>query len=189
MARLPYPDPTSLAETDRALLESLPPLNIFRMLAGSGPIFQPFMNLLNAYLNDGLLEPELRELVILRIGHKCGSAYEVHQHERVSRLLGMSAGRIKSVSAPLPVPLFSEAENAALALADELTERPKASAETLAAAHAHLGDAATQELVLVAGIYLLVCRYLETLEIDLEEEEIPVSGLEEIRNGVSALRK
>ena len=79
MARLPYPDPTSLAETDRALLESLPPLNIFRMLAGSGPIFQPFMNLLNAYLNDGLLEPELRELVILRIGHKCGSAYEVHQ--------------------------------------------------------------------------------------------------------------
>ena len=87
------------------------------------------------------------------------------------------------------MPLFSEAENAALALADELTERPKASAETLAAAHAHLGDAATQELVLVAGIYLLVCRYLETLEIDLEEEEIPVSGLEEIRNGVSALRK
>ena len=187
MARLPYPDPASLAEKDRALLASLPPLNIFRMLAGAGPIFAPFMNLLDAYLNEGLLDGELRELVILRAGHKCGSAYELHQHERVSRLMGMSAARIAASSAPLPQKVYSDAENAALALTDELVSNVKASKEALDAARRHLSDAQVQELLIVIGIYLLVCRYLETLEIDLEEEEIAVTGLDEIKAGVGAL--
>ncbi len=41
MARLPYPDPADLPDASRALLEGLPQLNIFRMLAGSGPSFAP----------------------------------------------------------------------------------------------------------------------------------------------------
>ncbi len=41
-----------------------------------------------------------------------------------------------------------------------------------------------QELVIIVGIYLLVCRYLETLEIDLEETDIPTSGLDEIRRSM-----
>lgn len=184
MARIPYPDPADLPEASRELLKGLPQLNIFRMLAGSGPSFLPFMALINAYLNEGLLDTELRELVILRVGHLCGSSYEQHQHRRVSRMVGMSAERIEAAEGALPSPLFSETENAVLAFTDDQVANVKADATLFAAAREHLGDAGMQELVIIVGIYLLVCRYLETFEIDLEETDIPTSGLDEIRRSM-----
>lgn len=184
MARIPYPDPATLPKANHELLQDLPQLNIFRMLAGSGPSFVPFMTLINAYLNEGLLDAELRELVILRVGHLCASHYEQHQHRRVSRMLGMSAERIEAAEGALPSPLFSEAENAALAFTDDQVANVKANAKLFAAAHAHLGDAGMQELVIIIGVYLLVCRYLETFEIDLEETDIATSGLDEIRQSM-----
>ena len=48
-----------------------------------------------------------------------------------------------------------------------------------------IGDQGLQQLILVIGIYMLVCRYLETLEIDLEDTPIEGSGLEAIHSGVS----
>lgn len=186
MARLPYPDPATLPDANRNLLKTLPPLNIFRMLAGSGPSFVPFMSLINAYLNEGILDAQLRELVILRVGHLCGSAYELHQHNRVSRALGLSENRIKAANGKLPSPEFTGAENAALALADDLVANVKADKTLFEAARTHLGDGGTQELVIIVGVYLLVCRYLETLEIEIEDRDIEGSGLEEIKRSMSA---
>jgi alkylhydroperoxidase family enzyme len=186
MARLPYPDPATLPEASARLLKGLPNLNIFRMLAGSGPSFVPFMALINAYLNEGELDAELRELVILRVGHLCGSAYELHQHRRVSRMLGLSDARVAATAGDLPSPAFTEAENAALALTDNQVANVKADKGLFDAARRHLGDTGMQELVIIIGIYLLVCRYLETLEIEIEDKEIEGSGLDEIRKSMSA---
>ncbi|MEQ8267149.1 MAG: carboxymuconolactone decarboxylase family protein [Parvibaculum sp.] len=186
MARIPYPDPASLSPAARALRETLPQLNIFRMLSGSGPSFVPFMALVNAYLNEGLLDADLRELVILRVGHLCGSSYELHQHRRVSRMLGMTADRVEATAGPLPSTLFSETENAVLAFTDNQVANVKADGALFAAAHRHLGDAGMQELVIIIGIYLLVCRYLETFEIEIEAEDIPTSGLDEIRRSMKS---
>ncbi|ABS63277.1 Carboxymuconolactone decarboxylase [Parvibaculum lavamentivorans DS-1] len=184
MARIPYPDPAGLPPENRALRETLPPLNIFRMLSGAGTSFPAFMRLINAYLNDGVLDPELRELVILRVGHLCGSRYEVHQHKRVSRMLGMSAERIEAAAGSLPSPYLSGSENAVLAFTDNQVAQVKADDALFVTAHEHLGDAGMQELVIVIGIYLLVCRYLETFEIEIEDEDIPTSGLDEIRRSM-----
>ncbi|MGV8997980.1 MAG: carboxymuconolactone decarboxylase family protein [Parvibaculaceae bacterium] len=185
MARLPYPDPANLPAPNRELLSGLPPLNIFKMIAGSGASFVPFMSLINAYLNDGILDAEMRELVILRVGHLCGSKYELHQHRRVARTLGLSEIRIAATTSALPSNLFTAAENAALALADDLTANVKGKASLVAEAQKHLGDAGTQELIIIIGVYLLVCRYLETLEIEIEDKEIEGSGLEEIKRSLS----
>lgn len=189
MALLPYPNPETLAAEDRDLLILLPPLNVFRMLAGSGPSFRPLITLFNAYLNEGLLPHELRELIILRVGHLCGSAYEQHQHRRVSDRIGMSAARIAAPAGSLPSPVLSKAENDILAFVDSLVANVKGDAALMAQAHQHLSDAALQEVIIVTGIYLLVCRYLETLNIELEEEEIDGSGLEEIAASVAAVKK
>lgn len=185
MARIPYPEPASLPEANRRLLETLPGLNIFRMIAGSGASFAPFMALINAYLNEGVLDAELRELVILRVGHLSGSAYEMHQHRRVSRTLGLSEARIAAAAGPLPSAHFSGGENAALALADDLVAHVKGEAVLFEAARAHLGDTGIQELIIVVGIYMLVCRYLETLDIELEQKDIEGSGLDDIRRSMS----
>jgi len=185
MALLPYPDVDDLPEANRNLLARLPPLNIFKMLAGSGPSFAPFMALINAYLNEGILNEELRELVILRVGHLCNSSYELHQHIRVSRTLGLSETRIAATKGTLPSPEFSPAENAALALADNLTANVKGDPKLVEEVRKHLGDGGTQELIIIIGIYLLVCRFLETLEIEIEDQDISGSGLEEIKRSLS----
>jgi alkylhydroperoxidase family enzyme len=157
------------------------------MMSGAGASFAPFMQFISAYLNEGALDPELRELVILRVGHLCGSAYEVHQHERVSRTLGMSVPRIQAVKGNLPSDLFSDAENAALLFSDEQVAQVKVSDTTFAATHTHLTDPQIVELTLIVGTYLMVCRFLETLEIELEETDIDGSGLEEIEASVKNL--
>tara|TARA_R110002096_G_scaffold146974_1_gene306091 strand:- start:1430 stop:2005 length:576 start_codon:yes stop_codon:yes gene_type:complete len=187
VARLPYPDLKDLSPENRDLMASLPPLNVFRMMSGAGASFAPFMQFISAYLNEGALDPELRELVILRVGHLCGSAYEVHQHERVSRTLGMSVPRIQAVKGNLPSDLFSDAENAALLFSDEQVAQVKVSDTTFAATHTHLTDPQIVELTLIVGTYLMVCRFLETLEIELEETDIDGSGLEEIEASVKNL--
>ena len=92
--------------------------------------------------------------------------------------------RIAAAEGALPSPLFSEAENAVLAFTDDQVANVKADATLFAAAHKHLGDAGMQELVIIIGIYLLVCRYLETFEIELEETDIATSGLDEIRRSM-----
>lgn len=187
MARLPYPDLKGLSPENRNLMANLPPLNVFRMMSGAGASFAPFMQFISAYLNEGVLDPELRELVILRVGHLCGSNYEVHQHERVSRTLGMSEERIQAVKGPLPNSLFNESENAALAFADEQVANVKVGDTTFASTKAHLSDSQMVELTIIVGTYLMVCRFLETLEIELEETDIDGSGLEEIEASVKAL--
>lgn len=187
MARLPYPDLKDLPPENRELMASLPPLNVFRMMSGAGASFAPFMQFISAYLNEGVLDPELRELVILRVGHLCGSAYEVHQHERVSRTLGMSEARIQSVKDKLPNDLLSDAENAALLFTDEQVAQVKVSDTTFTATHKHLTDPQVVELTIIVGTYLMVCRFLETLEIELEETDIDGSGLEEIEASVKSL--
>lgn len=187
MARLPYPDPKDLSPENRDLMAGLPPLNVFRMMSGAGASFAPFMQFISAYLNEGVLDPELRELVILRVGHLCDSSYEVHQHERVSRTLGISEDRIQAVKGKLPHDLFSDAENAALLFTDEQVAQVKVSDTTFNATHTHLTDPQIVELTIIVGTYLMVCRFLETLEIELEETDIDGSGLEEIEASVKSL--
>ncbi|MEQ9520747.1 MAG: carboxymuconolactone decarboxylase family protein [Parvibaculum sp.] len=187
MARLPYPEPANLPAAARNLLASLPQLNVFRMMAGAGASFAPFMQFISAYLNEGVLAPELRELVILRVGHLCGSDYEVHQHERVARTIGMSEPRLQSAKGSLPSGHLSEKENQVLAFTDEQVERVKVSSAMFEATKKHLSDAEMTELLIVIGTYLMVCRFLETLEVELEEDDIQGSGLEEIEAGVARL--
>lgn len=187
MARLSYPDTNDLSPENRDLMASLPPLNVFRMMSGAGASFAPFMQFISAYLNEGVLDPELRELVILRVGHLCGSAYEVHQHERVSRTIGMTEERIQAVKAAIPNKLFSDAENAALLFADEQVDKVRVSDAVFAATKAHLTEKQIIELTIIVGTYLMVCRFLETLEIELEETDIDGSGLEEIEASVKNL--
>jgi len=185
MARIPYPEPADITPENARLLADLPHLNVFRMLARSGAAFGPFMALVNAYLNEGRLDPELRELVILRVGHAAQSSYEVWHHERLSRELGVTREKIAAAAGALPSPCLSEAENAALAFTDDVLANTRAGDDTFAANRAHLGDDALTELVVVIGVYRMVCTFLETMGIDIETGEVPAGRLARIAAGVS----
>ena len=45
MARIPYPDPDTFDADTRSVLDKLPPLNLFRMMAGGGALLNNFVRL------------------------------------------------------------------------------------------------------------------------------------------------
>jgi Carboxymuconolactone decarboxylase family. len=99
MARIPYFDPTQAEGRARKAYTKLPDLNIFRMLGHSGDMIDNFTKLGNSILVYGDLNPVLREIAIVRTGVLRRSSYEVHQHEAISRKLGMTDDLIAAITA------------------------------------------------------------------------------------------
>jgi alkylhydroperoxidase family enzyme len=170
MARIGYPDPQRLDEPTRALLAKLRQANVFRMLAHAAPALRPLVQLGSALLYQGTLDPALRELVIVRVGHLCGSAYEVHQHERLAAAVGVPAAKLAALRRGPQAPAFTPLERAALRFADEAVRDGRAGDASFAQVHAALGEVGTVELTLLVGYYLMMARVLLGLDVDLDDE-------------------
>lgn len=169
MARVPYPDPAALAPDTRELLERLPPLNIFRMLAGGEGLLRAFSRFGNHLLYKTALDPVLREVAIVRVGVLSGAAYELHQHDAISRDLGMSDDLIAAIRTGAEAPAFDEVQRLVVRYTDDLVANVRASDATFDAIATHLSMQELQELTLTIGFYMAVSRYLETFGVDIEE--------------------
>jgi 4-carboxymuconolactone decarboxylase len=189
MPRIPYPDPDSLPDEDRKFLASLPQLNISRLLAGSPSMFRPMTRLFSAYLSDGLLDPVMREIVILRVGHLRESEYEVVNHERVAKLINMSSEQIAGLALGGDQSVFSDVEKIVIKFVDEVVRDGGASEETFAALAEHMSAAEMIEVTAVAGVYVMVSQICATFDIEVEETPIANTGIEEIKASVARLDK
>jgi len=171
MPRIPYFDVESATGKHAEFLGKLKPhLNIYRMLANSEIGLKTFTRMGNALLNRGELDPCLRELAILRVGRLGRAAYEVFQHERMAREVGVSDDKIAALrDATIEAPAFSEHEKAVLRFTDDVVRNVKASDRTLKAVQAFLGPGALVELTLTIGFYMMVSRFLETTGVEGEE--------------------
>lgn len=168
MARIPYPDPAELDDDTVALIGQLAPLNIFRMMAHAPGLLRPFTQLGSAFLFEGKLDPVTRECAILRVGYVSKASYETAQHEKIGRDLGMTEALIEAVKAGPGADGLSAEQTLTLAYVDDLIANVKAGDASFQAALAHFGPEQLQELTLVTGFYMMVCRFLETFEVDIE---------------------
>lgn len=168
MSRIPYRDPATCPPEMKARLEKLGPLNVFRMLAHSDAGLQGFVRMGNALLYKGELDPHLREMAILRVGHLSKAGYEVFQHERIAARLGLAPAKIAATKSGPDTPGLSETEALVLRLTDDIVRNVKADEALFRAAEARLTRGALVELVLAIGYYMMVSRFLETFEVDLE---------------------
>ncbi len=172
MARVEYGDPSKLEGISAKAFENAPPINIFRMLAHSGPMFGRFMQFGQGILQESAIDPQLRELAILRVGHLCGAAYEVQQHEAISRHMKMREDLIAAARTGETKDL-TDIERQVMAFTDEVVKDVKASDATFNPLIETLGIQQVQELIMTIGFYMLVSRFLETFEVDLEKGEVP----------------
>lgn len=187
MTRIPYPDPTEITPENREFLSELPQLNISRMLAGSPSMFIPLTRLFNAYLSDGVLDETLREIAILRVGHLCKSEYEIINHERVAKLIGMNADSIAALLPGASQALFSSSERLLIRFVDEQVLDGGASAETFAALSKQLSTSELLELSAIIGVYTMVSQICSTFGIEPEETPIAITGIEDIKRSVDKL--
>jgi 4-carboxymuconolactone decarboxylase len=187
MPRIPYPDPEVLTPENREFLAELPQLNISRMLAVSPSMFRPLTRVFNAYLNDGLLTARTREIAILRVGHLCHSAYEVVNHKRVARLIGMSEESIDALVPGSQQAPFSAEEQIVITFVDEVVGDGGASEESFMQVSGFMSPAEIMELTVVIGVYTMVSQICATFEIEPEEVPIADTGLEDIKRTIDKL--
>lgn len=173
MQRIPYPDPDTLPEAMRKVVEANP-ANVTRILAGaSQPVFNGFAALSSAFTGGGSSLPaQLREIAILRVGYLSNSAYEVFQHEALARYVGLSDAQIDAIKSGAGTEVLGEAGAAVLAFADDLVDNVRACDETLAGVRKHLSDTQVIDLTLVTGMYMMVSRFLETTGIEIDSAPI-----------------
>ena len=101
MARIPYFDMANAPESYQALLKSRNPLNLYRMLPHAGPTAAAgFLAMGSALLRDNEIDSQLREIAILRVGILSKAGYEVYQHKRVAKQVGLSEASIAALDGP-----------------------------------------------------------------------------------------
>jgi len=169
MARVPYPDPASLSAETQAYLAKLPPLNIFLMLAGGEGLLPAFSRFGNHLLYKTQLDPVLREIAIVRVGVLSRAGYEMHQHEAISRQLGMSDALIAAIHDGPDAEAFDEAQRDVMRYTDDVVANVRASDDTMQPLLARLSQQEMQELTVTIGFYMLVSRFLETFGVDIED--------------------
>ena len=169
MARIPYADPNGFDDATTQLIGQLAPLNIFRMMANAPGLLRPFVDLGGAFLFQGKLDPVTRECAILRVGYLSDAGYETAQHEKIGRDVGMSEALIEAVKVGPSADGLTEEQKLTLDFVDDVVANVKASDATFKPALAHFGAERLQELTLITGYYMMVSRFLETFEVDIED--------------------
>lgn len=177
MPRIEALAPEAMSAETAALLATRPPYNIYRVLANAPTALPGFLQLASALLTRSELDPELRELVILRVGAHCRSAYEIHQHKRLARHVGVDEARIARALdlawTPSPSGGFEEL---LLAFTDRVVEDVKAPGTLFEALRVQLSPRGITELLMTIGTYMMVSRLLENLEVEIEEDGVDIAS-------------
>ncbi len=170
MARIPYPDLDAAPEKVREALAKLPDANIFRMAAHAESATRSFFGLGTALLYKGTLDPVLRELAIVRVGHLSAASYEIFQHEAILRDLGVAEVKIAALAEGAESDQFDETERDVLRFTDDVVRNVRASDETFGPIRERFDERQIAELIMAIGYYMMVSRFLETLDVDAETE-------------------
>jgi alkylhydroperoxidase family enzyme len=174
MPRIPYFDFDKVTPEYRDLLKGRFDLNIYRMLPHAETIAPGFLKMGRAILRESKLDPQLRELAIIRVGILSGAMYEVHQHKRIGKSVGLSEEKIAALESDPQPSVFSQLEKLVLRYTDEVVKNVKASDALFKELLAKLDNRRMAELTLTIGFYMLVSRFLENFEVEIEPQP-PVS--------------
>ena len=168
MARIPYPIAAAMGAEVVDRLSRLGSLNVNRMMAHAPNLMIAHAKLGYQLLRHGKLDPALRELVILRIGTLCSSAYEWHQHISIANALGVPAEKTAAVKSGVLDPL-TEKERAGVEFAEQVHMDCRPSDSAFAAAALHFSNDELVEITLLVGYYTMTAMHLRTFDVEIED--------------------
>lgn len=169
MARIAYADPSApdVAElVEQIVAERGELLHLYRMLLHSPPVAEGWLALLTAIRQKTSLPATLREMIIIRIAHLNGAAYEAEQHEPIARSEGVSEAQLKALADwKNEASQFDSVEQAVLELTDQMTRQVRVDPLCWDEVTRHWPDMQAVELVITIAAYNMVSRVLVALEI------------------------
>jgi 4-carboxymuconolactone decarboxylase len=165
MQRIPYPDESKLPEGVRKMLAGTP-LNVVRVGAHASPdLFEAQGKLGWAIAKPDVLEPRLREAVILRVAYLSNSNYELHHHVPLGRAAGLKEAELEALahrSYDALDPLLA----AAARFTDEVVSVLSPSDATLAQLRKVASDQIVINIVLTIGCYMSIARLIAVTGIE-----------------------
>jgi alkylhydroperoxidase family enzyme len=145
-----------------------PTVNIYRTIARHPDAAAAMVNLGRA-LRGGRLSPRHRELLILRTGWNCRSAYEFAQHRRVGLSVGMTLDDIRRIQDGPAADGWDEVEQVLCRCADELHAEHGLTDATWTALATRFDEQEIIETIMLVGYYHLVSFVLNALGVPIED--------------------
>jgi alkylhydroperoxidase family enzyme len=173
VARIPYPSAAELQPATQEALAKIRGINVFRMMAWAEGIAPPMFDFVKELFASLALDARSRQLAIVCVGHLCASPYELHQHEKIARKAGLGDLELDCAAGRAPLDALPRREQAVLRFATEMTRDIRVSDATFAEAAALFSPRELTELAIVASFYSCICRFLETMQIEIDPPRRP----------------
>jgi len=164
------PEDADIPEAALRRLQSLPPINIYRLLAIVPQSVIPWTDLTGAVYECDL-EPRLREIGICRQAHMANAEYELHQHQFIARNNGVSESELQAVLHETPVLSLDAPANLVCSVADQLETQATISDDTFDELYASLGRRNATELVFILSFYCAVARFSNATRAPIEADD------------------
>ena len=143
------------------------PSNLTRaLLLTESRLASALPNLANALRASGL-NAKIREGAILRVAALHASAFERMQHFGEAQKAGWTDAEIAAIESGDPSEMLGDFVTI-IRFVDECVAAPRVSDATFARARELLSDRDIATLILLVGHYMMVARFLGTLDIDLD---------------------
>ena len=150
-----------------------PPPNVFTTLARHRRLFRPWLRFAGRLMPGGTLPRAESELVILRVAHVTGSAYEWQQHVRLGQAAGLTGDEIARVRLDAQAPGWTGRQALLVAAVDALHADNGIGDELWAALAAEYAETQLIELCLLTGHYIMLAMTLNALGVALDPEPDP----------------
>ena len=173
MARIPLvstppDDPRVKAMFDEVTGRGMKVPDLYRVMGNAPDMLRAWLDFAWPLRLNAKTTRRLRELMILRGAQVSKTAYEWAHHVPMALAADITQAEIDAIADWRTVATFTAAEKAAIRLAEDVTQGPAASADCMAALHAHFTNEEIVELVLTASFYVCVGRFLKSMDVQLE---------------------
>lgn len=123
----------------------------------------------NHALSRGVLDPFLREIVVLRVSHRYECEYEWNLHVQIAAPLGIGPEQLEAVKAGPDAPLWTDLQRLCLQATEQLCDRHDIDDALWDALSARLDRKQVMELLFLVGSYVLLAWVLRTVRMPLED--------------------
>jgi alkylhydroperoxidase family enzyme len=163
------PEDSEIPEPVLQRLRSVPPINIYRLLAIVPQSVVPWTDLVQA-VYECELDPRLREIAICRQARTANATYELHQHQLVARNNGVSEAELEAALHEPTVESLDPSANLVCKVADELEARATLADETFERLYSAFDRRTATELVFILSFYSAVARLSNASRIPIEAD-------------------
>lgn len=165
-------NPTLAAMFDEVRARGVRVPNLYRVIGHAPAMLRAWLDFAWPLRLAATTSRRLRELLILRGAQVSGAHYEWVHHTAMALAAGVTQAQIDALANWRDAGCFDATERAVIRLAEEVTIGPAASAESIEALReAGFDEAGIVELTLTASFYVCVSRFLQSMQVELEEGE------------------